>query len=200
MEEDENQEGKKKEPVKKRASAPGVKQCVQCGATKTPCWRKGADGERNLCNACGLKYSTHLRRRQNRLGGRKPKKNHDDLDFGRFGDDDDDDDDEDKKRGRRTFNSSGYVIPKKRSSDVPVYDPTRPPKRQRGSDEDKETTYIVDEQADDPDQMQKKVQALLASEGDKPRYHFAFSCIPKSQQTKFKRIVTKLGGTTSKTR
>ncbi|GAM28385.1 hypothetical protein SAMD00019534_115610, partial [Acytostelium subglobosum LB1] len=41
--------------------------CVRCEATETPEWRKGPDGQRNLCNACGLKYKkdlAKLRRRE----------------------------------------------------------------------------------------------------------------------------------------
>lgn len=31
--------------------------CSQCGLTQTPEWRRGPDGVRTLCNACGLFYS-----------------------------------------------------------------------------------------------------------------------------------------------
>lgn len=31
-------------------------QCTHCGLTHTPEWRRGPDGTRTLCNACGLYY------------------------------------------------------------------------------------------------------------------------------------------------
>jgi hypothetical protein len=30
--------------------------CKACGITTTPQWRRGPDGERSLCNACGLHF------------------------------------------------------------------------------------------------------------------------------------------------
>lgn len=33
----------------------GVKECEMCGATKSVQWRRGPDGELNLCNRCGLR-------------------------------------------------------------------------------------------------------------------------------------------------
>lgn len=36
--------------------------CIHCGTSSTPEWRRGADGSRTLCNACGLFYSK-LRRK-----------------------------------------------------------------------------------------------------------------------------------------
>lgn len=32
-------------------------QCIQCGTTNSPEWRRGADRRRNLCNACGLFFN-----------------------------------------------------------------------------------------------------------------------------------------------
>jgi uncharacterized Zn finger protein (UPF0148 family) len=37
-------------------------QCFNCQVTKTPLWRKDAEGQ-TLCNACGLYYKTHKRHR-----------------------------------------------------------------------------------------------------------------------------------------
>ncbi|KAI8869349.1 GATA-domain-containing protein [Ramicandelaber brevisporus] len=31
--------------------------CRKCGATDTPEWRRGPEGSRTLCNACGLQYA-----------------------------------------------------------------------------------------------------------------------------------------------
>lgn len=32
-------------------------ECMHCSSKGTPEWRRGPDGERTLCNACGLFYS-----------------------------------------------------------------------------------------------------------------------------------------------
>lgn len=42
--------------------------CHNCNKTKTPEWRRGPDGARTLCNACGLLYAKLERKRQ--LGAR----------------------------------------------------------------------------------------------------------------------------------
>ncbi|KAI7897257.1 uncharacterized protein EV154DRAFT_489479 [Mucor mucedo] len=63
-----------------RRSMVGQK-CHSCSTTETPEWRKGPDGARTLCNACGLHYSKLLRKgsigvqTQNYLltGGIKPQ-------------------------------------------------------------------------------------------------------------------------------
>lgn len=36
--------------------------CKECGNTETPEWRKGPDGPRTLCNACGLRFGKLLRK------------------------------------------------------------------------------------------------------------------------------------------
>ncbi|KAJ3116519.1 hypothetical protein HDU96_009505 [Phlyctochytrium bullatum] len=41
--------------------------CYSCGATKTPEWRRGPNGPRTLCNACGLTYAKSQRRRSEAL-------------------------------------------------------------------------------------------------------------------------------------
>lgn len=33
----------------------------KCKITSSPEWRKGSDGEPNLCNRCGLKYARKIR-------------------------------------------------------------------------------------------------------------------------------------------
>lgn len=38
-----------------RASPPG--KCHSCNIRETPEWRRGPDGARTLCNACGLRMS-----------------------------------------------------------------------------------------------------------------------------------------------
>jgi len=39
----------------KRAAPP--QKCTSCGTKETPEWRRGPDGQRSLCNACGLRES-----------------------------------------------------------------------------------------------------------------------------------------------
>ncbi|EFA80914.1 GATA-binding transcription factor [Heterostelium album PN500] len=36
--------------------------CKNCNTTDTPEWRKGPDGTKSLCNACGLHYAKNLKR------------------------------------------------------------------------------------------------------------------------------------------
>ena len=38
--------------------------CVVCGATESKEWRRGLDGQRNVCNSCGL----HIYKQQKKLG------------------------------------------------------------------------------------------------------------------------------------
>jgi len=37
--------------------------CKNCGTTQTPEWRRGPDGPRTLCNACGLKLKKRVKKR-----------------------------------------------------------------------------------------------------------------------------------------
>ncbi|KAF9123802.1 hypothetical protein BGX30_001242 [Mortierella sp. GBA39] len=48
----------------KRSQAPG--RCQSCHSSDTPEWRRGPDGARTLCNACGLHYAKLLRRQNER--------------------------------------------------------------------------------------------------------------------------------------
>ncbi|CAK5269330.1 unnamed protein product [Mycena citricolor] len=45
-----------------RATPPG--KCHSCQIQETPEWRRGPDGARTLCNACGLHYAKMLRKRE----------------------------------------------------------------------------------------------------------------------------------------
>jgi glutamate--cysteine ligase catalytic subunit len=42
---------------RQRAAPPG--RCHSCNRAETPEWRRGPDGARTLCNACGLRKSRH---------------------------------------------------------------------------------------------------------------------------------------------
>lgn len=47
--------------VQKRAPFQG--RCHACNSSETPEWRRGPDGARTLCNACGLHYAKMERKR-----------------------------------------------------------------------------------------------------------------------------------------
>jgi hypothetical protein len=46
--------------------------CKECGTTDTPSWRRGADGARTLCNACGLKFLRDFRKGARLSGEAEP--------------------------------------------------------------------------------------------------------------------------------
>ncbi|KAG0652699.1 Biofilm regulator 1 [Hyphodiscus hymeniophilus] len=46
--------------IKQRAAPPG--RCHSCNRAETPEWRRGPDGARTLCNACGLHYAKLTRK------------------------------------------------------------------------------------------------------------------------------------------
>lgn len=48
---------------KKRSRAPAPGACQSCGTSDTPEWRRGPDGARTLCNACGLHFAKLVRKR-----------------------------------------------------------------------------------------------------------------------------------------
>lgn len=39
-----------------------AKSCLNCGKSNTPEWRRGPDGPKTFCNACGLSYSKLLKK------------------------------------------------------------------------------------------------------------------------------------------
>lgn len=49
-----------------RAAPPG--RCHSCNRAETPEWRRGPDGARTLCNACGLHYAKLTRKNQSGAG------------------------------------------------------------------------------------------------------------------------------------
>ncbi|KAK8114174.1 hypothetical protein PG999_006243 [Apiospora kogelbergensis] len=54
-----------------RAAPPG--RCHSCNRIDTPEWRRGPDGARTLCNACGLHYAKLERKRQMEQRAIRPK-------------------------------------------------------------------------------------------------------------------------------
>ncbi|KIO34492.1 hypothetical protein M407DRAFT_63874, partial [Tulasnella calospora MUT 4182] len=51
-----------KTKYKKRSRATPPGKCHSCFSTETPEWRRGPDGARTLCNACGLHYAKMMKR------------------------------------------------------------------------------------------------------------------------------------------
>ncbi|ORX63488.1 GATA-domain-containing protein, partial [Basidiobolus meristosporus CBS 931.73] len=47
----------------KRSGQPPPGRCHSCNTTETPEWRRGPDGARTLCNACGLHFAKLTRKR-----------------------------------------------------------------------------------------------------------------------------------------
>ncbi|TFK30049.1 GATA-domain-containing protein [Coprinopsis marcescibilis] len=54
--EEEVEDGTKKKKIKKSHGAEQYV-CVKCGKTDSPEWRKGPQGPKTLCNACGLRWA-----------------------------------------------------------------------------------------------------------------------------------------------
>ncbi|KAJ7194150.1 hypothetical protein GGX14DRAFT_586965, partial [Mycena pura] len=52
-----------------RATPPAARKCHSCQTRETPEWRRGPDGVRTLCNACGLQYVKLLRKRKKEANG-----------------------------------------------------------------------------------------------------------------------------------
>ncbi|CAO1632308.1 unnamed protein product [Parajaminaea phylloscopi] len=50
----------------------GEKRCTSCGTSESPEWRKGPTGQKSLCNACGLRFSRSVSRRQKKEAGARP--------------------------------------------------------------------------------------------------------------------------------
>ncbi|KAK0480087.1 hypothetical protein IW261DRAFT_1476042 [Armillaria novae-zelandiae] len=53
-----------------RATPPG--KCHSCNIRETPEWRRGPDGARTLCNACGLHYAKLMRKQDKQHNGAEP--------------------------------------------------------------------------------------------------------------------------------
>lgn len=53
------------EPKKRRGRAAPPGRCHSCNRAETPEWRRGPDGARTLCNACGLHYAKLTRKQSN---------------------------------------------------------------------------------------------------------------------------------------
>lgn len=60
--------GQQKTKYRKRSRATPPGKCHSCNIRETPEWRRGPDGARTLCNACGLHYAKLMRKRDKALG------------------------------------------------------------------------------------------------------------------------------------
>ncbi|KAE9405217.1 GATA-domain-containing protein, partial [Gymnopus androsaceus JB14] len=54
--------GQPKSKYRKRSRATPPGKCHSCNIRETPEWRRGPDGARTLCNACGLHYAKLMRK------------------------------------------------------------------------------------------------------------------------------------------
>ncbi|KAI0719409.1 hypothetical protein C8T65DRAFT_706431 [Cerioporus squamosus] len=59
--------GHQKNKYRKRSRATPPGKCHSCNIRETPEWRRGPDGARTLCNACGLHYAKLMRKRDKTL-------------------------------------------------------------------------------------------------------------------------------------
>ncbi|KAJ7261808.1 hypothetical protein B0H12DRAFT_337510 [Mycena haematopus] len=60
--------GQSKSKYRKRSRATPPGKCHSCNIRETPEWRRGPDGARTLCNACGLHYAKLMRKREKEAG------------------------------------------------------------------------------------------------------------------------------------
>ncbi|TFK74151.1 hypothetical protein BDN72DRAFT_886516 [Pluteus cervinus] len=60
--------GQPKSKYRKRSRATPPGKCHSCNIRETPEWRRGPDGARTLCNACGLHYAKLMRKRDKAHG------------------------------------------------------------------------------------------------------------------------------------
>lgn len=51
----------------------GVSRCAACKSTSSPEWRKGPSGRKDLCNACGLRYSRARAKKEGLVSQRRRK-------------------------------------------------------------------------------------------------------------------------------
>lgn len=63
-----NSAGQPKSKYRKRSRATPPGKCHSCNIRETPEWRRGPDGARTLCNACGLHYAKLMRKRDKANG------------------------------------------------------------------------------------------------------------------------------------
>jgi len=70
------QEEEKSHKKRQRAKAPtsGELYCRSCGETETCEWRRGPDGYKSLCNACGIHFAKILKKEEKEQTNYTPKR------------------------------------------------------------------------------------------------------------------------------
>jgi len=69
---DDNKKGKGRRQRAKAAPSEEL-YCRSCGETQTCEWRRGPDGYKSLCNACGIHYAKIVKKEETALHSYKPK-------------------------------------------------------------------------------------------------------------------------------
>ncbi|KAB8236749.1 GATA transcription factor LreA [Aspergillus alliaceus] len=59
---------RRKKRKRKQSTASVEKSCAMCQTKKTPEWRRGPSGERDLCNSCGLRWAKQARNAAQSVG------------------------------------------------------------------------------------------------------------------------------------
>ncbi|KZP00647.1 hypothetical protein CALVIDRAFT_533657 [Calocera viscosa TUFC12733] len=91
----------------------GVQACVQCGNMTSPEWRKGPSGNKDLCNACGLRWS---RTKAKEEGGERMKRGK----RKKKGANVEEEDEDGKKRRKRKDGDSPSPVPVSQQSVQPA--------------------------------------------------------------------------------
>ncbi|KAM6504327.1 hypothetical protein JOM56_001270 [Amanita muscaria] len=71
--------GQPKSKYRKRSRATPPGKCHSCNIRETPEWRRGPDGARTLCNACGLHYAKLMRKKEKSGSGNSEQISLEDL-------------------------------------------------------------------------------------------------------------------------
>jgi PAS domain-containing protein len=59
-----DQQARSAQEIDRRKRLKGEYLCTDCGTSDSPEWRKGPDGPKTLCNACGLRWAKKEKKRQ----------------------------------------------------------------------------------------------------------------------------------------
>ncbi|KAH7080123.1 white collar-2 [Paraphoma chrysanthemicola] len=67
-----DRDGRSSSDKKKKLKIADEYVCTDCGTLDSPEWRKGPNGPKTLCNACGLRWAKKEKKRQNNANGSTP--------------------------------------------------------------------------------------------------------------------------------
>ncbi|KAF2033117.1 white collar-2 [Setomelanomma holmii] len=70
-----DRDGRSSSDKKKKLKIADEYVCTDCGTLDSPEWRKGPNGPKTLCNACGLRWAKKEKKRQNNANGSTPGSN-----------------------------------------------------------------------------------------------------------------------------